>query len=152
MEPPAVGHHQPRAAVAGGRDHGVGLGQGAGHRLLDQHVPARLQEGDGLGGVEGVGGGDHDRVDLRVGGQGPPVGGDPGDAVALGQPVQGRLAPVGRRHQLGARVLEHRPGVEVHDPAGQQRDPKGFPFRGRQPLTPVSVTPSTVPSGPEERR
>jgi hypothetical protein len=60
----------------------------------------------------------------------------PGDAVALGQPAQGRLAPGGRRHQLGVRVLEHRPGVEVHDPAGpDQRDP--------HPLTPVRVTPST---------
>ena len=47
------------------------------------------------------------------------------DAVAAGQPAQGRLAPVGRRHQLGPWVLEGRPGVEVHDPAGpDQADPR----------------------------
>ncbi len=142
VEPPAVGHHQPCPAAAGGRHHGVGLGHGGGHRLLHQHVLAGLQEGDRLGGVEAVGGADHGRVDLGVGGQGAPVGGHPGDAVALGQPAQGRLAPVGRRHQLGARVLERRPGVEVHDPAGpDQRDPKAA--GSRHPLTPVRVTPST---------
>jgi hypothetical protein len=79
-----VGDHQPRPGAAPGRDHGVGLGQGRGHRLLDQHVLAGLQEGDRLGGVAGVGGGDHGRVHGRVGGQLVPVGGGPGDVVALG--------------------------------------------------------------------
>ncbi len=139
VEPPAVGDHQHPARRVRGRDHRLGLLQRGRHRLLDQHVLARLQAGDRLLGVQAVRRAHHHGIDLRVGGQLAPVGGRAGDAVALGERGQRLRPPVGRARDLGARMLLHAAGVEVHDPAGsEQGDAQGH----RQPFTPDRVTPS----------
>ena len=55
-------HPCPLALV----DHLLGLLERDGHRLLDQHVLPVAGGGDGVLGVEPVGGGDVHRVDVRV--------------------------------------------------------------------------------------
>ena len=74
VEPPAVGDHQGGAASMGRVDHRVALRDGDRHRLLDEHVLARFQEGDGLLGVERVRRGDDRRLDGLVGRERSPVG------------------------------------------------------------------------------
>ena len=56
-----------RSGPAGGRDHGVGLGAVEAHRLVGDHVLARLEGGDRLGRVQVVGGGQHHQLHLVVG-------------------------------------------------------------------------------------
>ncbi len=144
MESPAVSHHQPRPGGFGRGHHQLALGRVHRHRLFHQHVLSRLEEGDRLRRVQGVGCGDHDRVDLAVAHQLLPFQGGAGNPVPLGERRQRSGTPVGGRDQLRRRILDHRAGVEVGDEArAQQCDSDRIGHTGRDyPLTPVSVTPS----------
>ena len=103
MESPAVSHHQPRPGSLGGSHHQLPLGRGHRHRLLHQDVLSRLQEGDRLRRVQGVGCGDHDRIHLAVSHQLLPLQGGARDPVALSQRRQRRGSPVGGCNQLRRR-------------------------------------------------
>ena len=65
----AVGDHQRRAGASGSRDHRLAIGDGVGHRLLQQHVDARFQGGFGEFTVAEHRRGHVDRVDVPAGQQ-----------------------------------------------------------------------------------
>ena len=148
VEPPAVRHHQRRAAAGRRLDHRVAFGHRGRHRLLDQDMLPGLEQRDRLGRVQRVGRGHDRRIDLGIAGQGLPVGRDARDVVALGEGA-GRLLPVvGHGHDLmpaGA----HPARVEVLDPsAAEQRHP-------HQRTSPVAITSRSLsrraPGCPEGR-
>ena len=70
----AMADQQDDPGASAGLDHLVGLGQRAAHRLLAQHVLARLRRGHDLLGMHVFGGGDQDRVDVLAREHGAVVG------------------------------------------------------------------------------
>src|ERR1043166_7437463 len=66
LEVQAIGHHQLDAGGARGLGPALALLLGHRHRLLDQHVQARLRRADRVLGMQAVRRGDVDRVDLAA--------------------------------------------------------------------------------------
>ena len=94
------------------------LGEGAGDRLLDQHVLARLDSGDRPLGVGVVPGADRDAVDLGIGEQLAGVGvGAPG-AVLVGDLLGALEVHVRHGDQLDVGVLRVRGEVGLGDAPG----------------------------------
>ena len=78
-DPPVVeadhGLHALRPGSPGGESHGLGLGQGVGQRLLQEHVLARLKGRDGDLGVQKARGADVHDLDVVAGKDRAPVRG-----------------------------------------------------------------------------
>ena len=67
--PPHVADRQRPIRPLRGLDHPVGVGDGRGHRLVDQNVLAVVEGMDRLLGVQRVRRADDDEVDVRLGAQ-----------------------------------------------------------------------------------
>ena len=122
---------QDRTPGGGRADHLVGLGQGAGDRLLDEHVDAGREAGAGDLPVAHGRGRDAHRVDPP---EQHPIVGLEGDAVARGDLASGRLAGVADGDEFGlieggvdAGVLP--PKMADPDDGGLQSLSHGFAFQ-----------------------
>lgn len=91
--------HDKRAASASGVHHALGVGQRRGEGLFDQQSLARLDGSEGQVGVEGVGGGQVDRIDVGRGEQ--LLKGEGSHPDAVGQVLPGAARTPRHRDQLG---------------------------------------------------
>jgi hypothetical protein len=66
VEAPGVAHHGSNTGALLCRNHGLGVAQRVRHRDLDEHVPARLHDGDRLRRVHLGRGGEHDGVGVAL--------------------------------------------------------------------------------------
>ena len=109
--PVAVPDKRVTTGPAGGVAHGPSIVEGAGQRLLAGHVLAGLQRRHGLVGVDIVGGGHVDKVDLGVVDGGAPSGG----AALPPPPIRElpRRRGVSARHHRQARLCG-----EIEEPTG----------------------------------
>ena len=105
-----LGIHQQHALPAAGVDHHVGLFQRHAQRLLADDVLAGVGDIDGHLGVQGVGGGDGDHLDVRLLEHLAIVVEDPRNAVLLGQllGMPGRGRGDGHHLRLFGHDLERR--------------------------------------------
>ena len=137
-------HGELPARPAGGVDHGVALLDVDGHRLLHQHVLARLQGGDGRLAVQGVGQADDRQVDPVVVEQFL-VGGIAAAAVLRADAVAGLRPGVGDGPHLRRFKGRRRPQVPVGDAA---RSDDSYPVRSHASnANPVLVRASSSSPG-----
>ena len=126
-------HHQPRVGrgLAGRLGHRGGLLGVGGEGLLAQDVLPGGQRGQGPLGVEAVGEGDVDGVDVRIVDDGLVAVGDPRDPVPVGE--GGRTCPVTGRNHLDGHL-----GIGC-SPAGSARRGRSVPPRGSRTSLSVDV-------------
>ena len=137
------------AMLRGHRHHGTAVLDRRAQRLLDEDVLVARERIGEHGGVGEVGGGDHDRVDVRVGEQVDviAVGRDPCLGVgAAGSgldtpepPLDARATGIGERHHHGAvDVVEIQDVLAAHHPAADDPVPDGVAH-------PIEPTPPSPP-------
>ena len=85
IKPPTVGHYQGGAVVLGHLVHLQGLVGIHGHRFFDHHMHAGAQGRDALWGMQIIGRGNHDGIDVPVANQIADFGVLAGDAKCLGE-------------------------------------------------------------------
>ena len=144
-EPVLRDHGESDAGGIGGGDHGIGIGPGVGHRLLDEHVLARARRGLGEWPMLGDRRGDHDGVDVVATEERVHV--ERVDAVLGGQVRGAAAAGDGHQARLGD-VTGDDPGPGLaHEPGPDDPECDGL-GHGQAGAATTGVT--SVPSSPIE--
>ena len=121
-------NHHHLAGLAGGVDHSLAVGNGAGHRFLDQHVLARLENIDRVLAMKQRGRGYDDGVDIGIGKHLPVIGIERGERMRFAELGPRRLRPIRAGGDATIAKLRKRLGLlKAHATGSEESDVKhGF--------------------------